>query len=404
MTALKKRKRIGVDLLVLSQFSFTGIVTYTEWIVPSLIESMPEYDWVLFTPSENLIRFDYRKFPHVEVRVTPWMKSPWLWKLAGVNIEPWRQSLDLLFIPVSRAPLLKSCSVIAYLHDLGFLKHPEALLRGTVWQTRLAIKHAALTADVVFANSEFTQKEICSSYGLPPERVVITYYGYSPDKFNQRPSEEADLERVLRRNGIRSPYVLYVGVIQGRKNLVRLIEAAECWRQTEPDLQLVLVGKRGWNCDQIYAAAEKFPRDQVLLPGPMVADDLRVLYQMAECFVLPSIYEGFGIPIIEAMACGTPVVLSRATVLPEVGGDAALYFDPQNPKEIAQKILELRASKELRTKMIATGLARAEEFTWDACTRRTVSAFEKVLNGASEVTAQQIASPSINRSEQTLKD
>ncbi|MBZ5500783.1 MAG: glycosyltransferase family 4 protein [Acidobacteriia bacterium] len=380
MTGPKKRKRIGVDLLVLSQFSFTGIVTYADCIVPCLIESMPEYDWVLFTKSEDLVRFDYRKFPQVEIRITPWMKSPWLWKLAGVNIEPWRQDLDLLFIPVSRAPLLKTCSVIAYLHDLGFLTYTDALLKGTVLQTRIAVKHAALTADAVLANSEFTKGEICSAYGVPPERVSVTYYGYSPDKFNQKPADEADLERVLKNNGIRPPYVLYVGVLQGRKNLVRLIEAAERWRQTEPNLQLVLAGKRGWNCDEIYAAAGKWPQNQVALPGPMGPDDLRVLYQMAECFVLPSIYEGFGIPIIEAMACGTPVILSRATVLPEVGGDAALYFDPESPQEIAEKILELRTSKDLRAKMITTGLARAAEFTWAACTRRTVSAFETVLN------------------------
>jgi glycosyltransferase involved in cell wall biosynthesis len=381
MTRPKRRKRIGVDLLVLSQFSFTGIVTYTERILPGLIESLPEYDWVLFTKSENLVRFDYHRFPHVEVRVTPWMRSPWLWKLAGVNIEPWRRDLDLLFIPVSRAPLWKSCPVIAYLHDLGFLKYPDALPRGTVWRTRFAIKHAALTADAVLANSEFTKGEICAAYGLPPERVAITYCGYSPDKFNQGPADAADVERVLTKNGIRAPYVLYVGVIQGRKNLVRLIEAAERWRQTEPNLQLVLAGKRGWHCDEIYATAEQFPRDQVVLPGPVGPDDLRILYQTAECFVLPSIYEGFGIPIIEAMACGTPVILSRATVLPEVGGDAALYFDPESSQEIAERILELRASKDLRAKMITTGLTRAAEFTWDACTRRTVKVFETVLDG-----------------------
>jgi glycosyltransferase involved in cell wall biosynthesis len=376
----KKRKRIGVDLLVLSQFSFTGIVTYTDCIVPCLVESMPEYDWVLFTKSEDLVRFDYRKFPQVEVRVTPWMKSPWLWKLAGVNIEPWRQDLDLLFIPVSRAPLVKTCSVIAYLHDLGFLTHPDTLLRGTVLQTRIAVKHAALTADAVLANSEFTKKEICSAYDIPPGKVPITYYGYWPDKFNPKASEQSDIERVLTNNGIRPPYVLYVGMIQGRKNLLRLIEAAEHWRKTVPNLQLVLAGKRGWNCDEIYAAAGKFSQDQVALPGPMVPDDLRVLYQMAECFVLPSIYEGFGIVVIEAMACGAPVVLSRATVLPEVGIDAALYFDPESPREIAEKILELRASKGLRKKMIEAGLARAKEFTWDACTRRTVSVIEAVLH------------------------
>jgi len=385
----KTRKRIGVDLLVLSQFSFTGIVTYTEWILPALIQSFPEHDWVLFIKSPELLKFDYRQFPNVEIKVSPWMKSDWLWKLVGASIEPRLERLDLMFIPVSRAPLMKSCPIILYLHDMGFLKHPESLLRGTFRRTAVAVKHAALAADVALTNSEFTKKEICSAYNIAESKVVITYYGFSQDKFNQKPADRADLERVLNKNGIHPPYVVYVGVLQGRKNLVRLIQAAELWRQTEPNLQLVLAGKRGWNCDDIYAAAAKFPREQVVLPGPMGADDLRVLYQRAECFVLPSIYEGFGIPIIEAMACGTPVALSRATVLPEVGRDAALYFDPENTAEIAARVLEIRASESLRAKMIRAGIARAAEFTWDACTRRTVRAFETVLNGHPKETKAQ---------------
>jgi glycosyltransferase involved in cell wall biosynthesis len=379
MTTPARRKRIGVDLLVLSQFNYTGIVTYTDCIVPSLIQSMPGYDWVLFTKSEDLVRFDYEKFPQVQVEVTSWMKSPWLWKLAGVNIEPWRHDLDLLFIPVSRAPFLKTCSVIAYLHDLGFLTYPKALLRGTVWQTRVAVKHAALTADAVLTNSEFTRREICSAYGLAPERVPITHYGFWPDKFNQTPSDHSAIERVLTRNGIRAPYVLYLGNITGRKNLVRLIEASEIWRRTDPSLQLVLAGRRGWNCDEIYAAAAKFSSDQVILPGAFDADDLKVLYQMAECFVLPSLYEGFGIVVIEAMACGAPVILARATVLPEVGQDAALYVDPESPLSIAEAILELRASDDVRRNLIRKGLARASQFTWDACAKRTASVIETVL-------------------------
>lgn len=384
MTGPKKRKRIGVDLLPLSQFSFTGIVTHIEAVLPGLIESLPEHEWVLFAKSEDFIRFDYRKFPHVEIRITPWMKSPWLWKLAGVNIEPWREDLDLLFIYVPRAPFFKTCPFVVYVDDLGFLKYPDTILRGALWRTRYAVKHAALTADTVLTNSEFTKSEICSAYQVCPERVAVIYQGYSPGRFNQKPAAAGEIDLVLNRYGIRPPYVLYLGVIQGRKNLVRLIEASERWRQTEPNLQLVLAGKRGWNCDNIYAAAGKFSPDQVVLPGPIAAEDLRVLYQIAECFVLPSIYEGFGIPILEAMACGTPVILSRAAVLPEVGRDAALYFDPENPHEIAGKILQLRASKQLRAKLIAAGLARAAEFTWDACTRRTVSVIETVLNGQSK--------------------
>jgi glycosyltransferase involved in cell wall biosynthesis len=378
----KRRKRIGIDLLLLSQFSHTGIVTYTEWIVPHLIERLQkEYEWILFTKSEKFLKFDYRRYPNVRIKVTPWMKSPWLWKLAGVSLEARLEHLDLLFIPVSRAPLLKSCPVIVYLHDLGFVKHPEYLARGTVQRTAFAVKHAALTADLILTNSQFTKQEIRSAYGVSESKIAVTYLGFSQEKFHPEPARNSEVNGLLKRYGIQPPYVLYVGVIQGRKNLARLIRAAEYWRAKDPRLQLVLAGKSGWKCGEIYALASKFSHDEVVLTGPVAADnELRILYQMAECFVLPSVYEGFGIPVVEAMACGTPVILSRAACLPEIGGNAAFYFDPEKPEEIAERVLQVRTSPDLRERMIKAGIARAAEFTWDSCILRTVQAFEAILS------------------------
>lgn len=375
----RSRKRIGVDLLVLSQFSFTGVVTYAQSLLPPLFEAMHECEWVLFVKSPGDVPAGWRRFENVRVKHSPWMRSDLLWKLAGLTLEAFRERLDLLFVPVSRAPLWKTCPLVVTLHDLGFRLMPEYLKEGTVAKTHLAFKHATSVADAFLAGSQFTKSEIMNAYPVPAKKIWVTNYGYDGTAFSPERTRQEEAHAVLQRYGIRQPFVLYLGVIQGRKNLVKLIEASHLWRQSEPGLQLVLAGKKGWNCDPVYAAASGHPLSEINLPGPIRAEDLKAVYQQAECFVLPSLYESFGIPVVEAMACGTPVVLSTAAALPEVGGDAALYFDPSQPEEIAQKILQLKTVPGLRERLVEAGYARASQFTWSACALGTERAFHSLL-------------------------
>lgn len=374
----KKRKRIGVDLLVLSQLRDTGMVTYTAAILPYLFQQMSNYDFVLFCKNGVPLPFDVKTHANVRVICTHWMRSSWLWKLVGISAKAVIERLDLLFIPVSRVPVMKTCKVAAFLHDVGFLSMPEYLARRTLRPTRTAIRLMAGSADLILTNSCFTRDEFCKFYNVPLARIAVTYLGYESHLFNDVPPQKTEVARVLKRYGIMTPYVLYLGVIQGRKNLKHLIDACAVWTRTRPELKLVLAGARGWNCEEIYAAAASLP-ELVLMPGRIATEDLPVLYKMAECYVLPSFYEGFGMPVIESMACGTPNLLSSRGALPEVGSDAAVYFDPSDPEAISRVILRVLEDPSQIAVMRAAGLLRCRVFLWETVCERTASALMRVM-------------------------
>ncbi len=374
------RKKIGVDLLLLSQFEFTGMITYVKALLPFLVEAFPDCEWVLFSKSTD-VGFCAEDYANVRVKHSRWMNHAHFWKLLGVSFEAAIERLDFLFIPVTRVPLIKTCPAAVVIHDVGFVSLPEYLKQGTVLSTSLSVRDAAQRADVVFANSEFTKGELCAAFKCAPEKVFVTGCGYDPNAFHTARVPHDREHEILQRYGIRRPYILYLGVIQRRKNLLTLMDASDRWRLHDPGLQLVMAGKAGWNCDGIYERAAQYSARDVILPGPIREEDLRSVYQLAEAMVLPSIYEGFGIPAVEAMACGIPVLLSTAGALKEVGKDAALYFAPHDSNEIAEKILQVRNEPELREKLIGAGLSRARHFTWQRCAGSIITALRNTLGG-----------------------
>lgn len=369
-------KRIGVDLLLLSQFTHTGVVTYALEIVPRLIKLIPEVEWYLYVPSKDLLpTIDASR--NVHVREVGSMKSAWAWKLFGASYEALKSKLDLMFFPTTRVPVIKTAPSAVFVHDLGFIQHPEYLKRGTLWKTRLAMRLTAKTADIILTNSEFTRYQFAEKYGVPAESIWPTGLGFDDSVYHTGEFPAGAVERILSRYDVKQPYVLYLGMIQGRKNLVSLIRAVSRLREWRPDVHLVLAGKKGWNCDEVYAVAARHP-DLVRMTGAIDAADMRALYRSAECLVMPSIYEGFGIPLVEAMACGTPVIASNTSALPEVVGEAGLYFNPLEVGEIRDCLLEcLRPAT--RARMVETGLERCKSFTWDECANKTASVIRTFL-------------------------
>jgi glycosyltransferase involved in cell wall biosynthesis len=215
-------------------------------------------------------------------------------------------------------------------------------------------------------------------YGADPGRVTVAHLGVDPAL---KPVRDPDtLASICRKYGISPPYVLYLGTLQPRKNLVRLIEAfREIGKSTNGPsaVQLVLAGKKGWLCDDILARAKALGiGEQVVLTGYVEEVDLAALYSGAELFVMPSLYEGFCLPVLEAMACGTPVVCSNVSSLPKVAGEAALLFDPRNVRAMAEAIERVLANTDLRRSLVARGYARARSFTWARCAEQVLAVLE----------------------------
>jgi glycosyltransferase involved in cell wall biosynthesis len=268
---------------------------------------------------------------------------------------------------------------VVTVHDVSFVRFPEAF----TWRDRAllgtAVPYSARRARAVITPSEHARREVVELLGVPERRVHVTPEACGPEF---RPVAAAERATALRRCGLDGPYVLSLGNLQPRKNLRRLLEA---WRRLQDARcldghRLVLAGGAHGKREPVARlVAEAGLGDSVLFPGYVPQADLPALYSGAATFVYPSLYEGFGLPVLEAMACGAPVACSNAASLPEVAGDAALLFDPLDTEGIAASLGALLADEGLRAALVARGFSRAAGFSWAACARRTLAAYEAAL-------------------------
>jgi glycosyltransferase involved in cell wall biosynthesis len=268
------------------------------------------------------------------------------------------------------------CPVVTTIHDLAFRRFPglfpvkHRLLLN--WLIPLAARHAAH----VITGSEATRRDLCEFYHLPAEAVTVTPYAADPQFRPQHPARAR--EAVRRRLGIPGPYVLSVGVLQPRKNLPRLVRAYGRIAARFPH-RLVLVGKEGWANAELRAAAASLPVGKEAIFTGYVADaDLPALYAGADLFVYPSLYEGFGLPPLEAMACGTPVLTSNTSSLPEVVGEAGRTVDPTDERALSLALEALLADPAERARLRAAGQARAAEFSWERTARETLAVYRRL--------------------------
>ena len=274
-----------------------------------------------------------------------------------------------------------SCPVptVVTVHDVSFLRFPEAFTLRDRALLGTAVPYSARRARAVITPSEHARRDVVELLGIPEQRVHVTPEASGPEF---RPVAAAERAAALHRCDVDGPFVLALGNLQPRKNLRRLLDA---WRRLrEADLleghRLVLAGGAHGKREPVARiVAEAGLGDSVLFPGYVPQADLPALYSGATAFVYPSIYEGFGLPVLEAMACGAPVACSNAASLPEVAGDAALLFDPLDADLIAASLGALLADKGLRAALVARGCSRAAGFSWAACARRTLAAYESAL-------------------------
>lgn len=287
---------------------------------------------------------------------------------------------DLLHAPSYFAPLLCPCPLVLTVHDMLYLTQPQHYKdRLFSLYARVFIKGAVRRAHIICTGSAYSKEQIKSAYGMTADRIRVTHYGVHP-RYEPQPEERLVPLRTKYRLDRR--YFLFVGAWDHpRKNLPRLIRAFRLFCENQRnDYELILVGPEGSGSSEVHALlSDPEAGRRVRALGFVPDGDMPGIYAAAEAFVFPSLGEGFGLPVIEAMACGTPVMVSRATCLPEVAGDAAVFFDPEDPADIA-RAMRLTLRPDLHREMKQKGLRRAEIFTWENAARETQKAYADALN------------------------
>jgi glycosyltransferase involved in cell wall biosynthesis len=282
-------------------------------------------------------------------------------------------------------PLSSATASVVTVHDVSFLRHPEWFTLRDRAVLNAGVRGTVKRAARVLVPSGHARDELCALLGVAPQRVLVTPEGVdrrftaASGAANGAPASAADTEVFLRRLGLRRPYVLALGNLQPRKNLERLVDAWALLVREGADAGHRLVVAGGFQGRRDDAPAHAIAAgigDRVVFPGSIRQDDLPALYANADLFVFPSLYEGFGLPVLEAMACGAPVACSRTTSLPEVAGGAAALFDPEDPRDIAAVLGALIADPELRADLRARGRRRAGAATWRACAELTAAAYD----------------------------
>ncbi|MGC9336018.1 MAG: glycosyltransferase family 4 protein [Anaerolineae bacterium] len=360
-----------------------GIGRYAESLARALIARDPErfalfYNRIQGTqPPEGLEGVPART---VRAGYKPWRMAVWLGHAIGMGFNRLVPDAALFHATEHLLPPLRGVPTVLTVHDMIFRLFPEHQKPLNYWYLNRAMPVYCRRAGAIITVSEASKRDIVAEYGLDPERVKVIYEAASPEF---RPALAEAVEDARRHYGLPERYLLHVGTIEPRKNLTRLVEALERLHDEGLQIPLVVLSAKGWLYDDFFSRLETLRvRDAVHFTGYIPGADLPLLYNGSTALVMPSVYEGFGLPVLEAMACGTPVVSSNTSSLPEIGGQAALYFDPYDVEAIAAAIRAAWTDQDLRASLREEGLVQAGRFSWERAARETQAVYEEVLGSS----------------------
>jgi len=381
--------KIGVDIRVLMDKQYSGVSEYSSVLLRTMLRLDEDNEYRLFYNSFRDVsaRIGQFEHPHLQIKHTAYpnrffnyclQKSfswPKLDKVVGGTDIFWSPHINFShFSPDTKHVLT--------IHDVSFLHYPEFFsYRKNFWHRALALKKLVSNCAAIVAVSENTRQDIIEFLHVPEEKVHTIYSGLTIGVPVPGPEEERNF---IRRHDLKTRFILYLGTIEPRKNIAGLIYAYNRLRDENiklVDVQLVLAGANGWRNRNIYRAWENSPyRRDIKFLGYVSAREKEFLYRHAEVFIYPSYYEGFGLPPLEAMRCGTPVITSNSSSLPEVVGDAALLVDPRDETAIADRILRIYQSPKLRQTLTEKSLQQSQKFSWERCAQATVDVYHQALN------------------------
>lgn len=362
----------------------TGIGRYAVELLRALAACVPALDMVLLTTEREDSYNLWQRFEHHPLPGCYLLPSLMTIGNGLLSFAARRYRLDLIHDPNGIAPFLGpalGARRVVTIHDAFAYVHPETHNRLDNWRYRWQLPMAARRSDAIITVSECSRRDITHYLGLTGQPVYTVPEGIDAQF---RPVEDgAGRRALLERYGIRQPYLFYVGGINARKNIARLFEAFAQIQPRYPELKLVIAGKRQWRTGEIDAAFQRLSlSEHVHFTGYVADHDLPALYSAARLFVFPSLYEGFGLPPLEAMACGTPVITSNSSSLPEVTGDAALLIDPFDVSSLAEAICRVLDDAELAADLRRRGQQQAARFGWPRTAHETAQIYHRLMEQA----------------------
>jgi glycosyltransferase involved in cell wall biosynthesis len=372
-----KPKKIGIDARFYGPVG-KGLGRYTKEIVDNILKLDQENEYVIFLGKDN-----FNEFKVENPRVKKVLADVRWYTLVEQIFMPyyiWREHLDLIHFPHFNVPIFCPVKFIVTIHDLILTKFPTQrastlspiLYKIKNYAYRFVIQNAVSRSSRIIAVSDFTRNDIMNNFKINSDKIVVTYEGVATDiKAGGQLSDN-----ILEKYKIAKPYLLYVGNAYPHKNLEWLIKTFSIL-DLKIDLSLVLVGKDDYFYHRVKNYAENFKTKKIIFPGFVPDDELSVLYKEAIVYVFPSLYEGFGLPPLEAMSQGCPVLSSNKTSMPEILGEAALYFNPEDENDFREKVLKIVEDKNLRSNLINRGYEQIKKYSWRDCTEKTLEIYKK---------------------------
>lgn len=392
---------IGIDASRANILDKTGTEWYSYYLIQEFKKIAPRnLEFILY--SKEKLKDGLNDLPiNFKSKVLKWPPK-FLWTQIRLSMEMLFHKPDILLVPSSAIPFIHPKKTVTTIHDIGFerfkqlysnkeIGYKQGLSKKIIkilvklftfgkysnteydyhrWSVRFALKHA----EKIFTVSQFTKNEITNVFKVKGDNIKIISSSYDKSKYHTNQDFEKT-KKILNKYNLTKPYLLFIGRLEEKKNIGGIIEAFGIFinKYLLKQYKLLLIGKPGLNFERAINIAKDYHIEkQIIMPGWIPDDEIHYLMGSAEIFIFPSFYEGFGIPVLEAMGCGIPVITSKIASLPEVGGDAAYYINPYNPEEIAKAIYKVLIDKNLNKILRIKGLERAKKFSWIKCAHESL--------------------------------
>lgn len=382
--------RIGIDARCLQGRVHSGVEEYTRTLLEELFGQDRENTYVLFANAWDTKKLGFswvKKYPHVSVRIFHWpnkLLNFCFWYLHWPKIDRMLGGVDVFFLPnLNFIALSMKTRLIVTAHDLSFELFPETFSwKRRVWHFFVHFRSIVKRADQVIAISQSTADDLRAVYKTPERKITVIPSGVR-SIFRPVSHNDPSLLGIQEKYQLPYKFILSLGTIEPRKNLIALLQAFETMHASGHlelmKYSLVIAGEEGWNSEEFFERVRQSPvREKIILTGFVADEDKPGLYSLASAFVYPSLYEGFGFPPLEAIACGAPVIASHTSAIPEVVGTSAMLIDPYRPEEILQSLRQLLLSKELQGVLRNSGPVQASHFSWSRTAQEVRSCFGRI--------------------------